>query len=237
MPDSEPLPTLTREQVRALDRRAIEDYGIPSALLMENAGRACAEAALELLGHKCGALVVVMCGPGNNGGDGFVLARTLLNRGYRVEVFFVARLSRIAEASEDVQLNASLWEGLGGEIVELATSDQLAPAALRFRAADLIVDAMFGTGLTRELNTRLCEVVDASRSAKRPVLAVDVPSGLDANTGEVFGEAISATTTVSFVAAKPGFYLDRGPELCGRIVIAEIGIPRAFIEEAESIGH
>jgi len=237
MPDAEPLPTLTREQVRALDRRAIEDFGIPSALLMENAGRACAEAAEELVEHERGALVVVLCGPGNNGGDGFVIARTLLNRGYRVELFFVARQSRLSEASGDVQLNASLWEKLGGQIVELATRDQLATAALRFRAADLIVDALFGTGLTRELNVRLCEVVYASRSAQRPVLAVDIPSGLDANTGEVFGEAVCATTTVSFVAAKPGFYLERGPELCGKVVIAEIGIPRAFIEEALEHGQ
>ena len=227
----DPLPTLTREQVRELDRRTIEDFGMPSALLMENAGRACCDVAEELLEGKRGARVVVLCGPGNNGGDGFVMARTLWNRGHLVELYFAAPLAKLEVASEDVKLNADLWARLGGETGELATREQLAPVAARFRASDLIVDALFGTGLSRDLDARLCELIYAVRSTQRPVLAVDVPSGLDANTGAVLGEAVRATCTVSFVAAKPGFYVKRGPELTGRVVVAEIGIPRAFIEE------
>ncbi len=229
--------TLTREQVRELDRRAIEEYGIPSALLMENAGRACAEVAEEMLERRKGARCVVLCGPGNNGGDGFVIARTLQNRGYEVELFFAAKIGKLSLASEDVQLNAGLWRRLGGEIVELATPEQLPQAALRMRSADLIVDALFGTGLDRELDSRFSELIYATRSAQRPLLAVDVPSGLDANSGAVLGEACRATVTVTFVAAKPGLFIERGPDLAGRIEVAEIGIPAAFIRESFGDGR
>ncbi len=224
--------TLTREQVRELDRRAIEEYGIDSIVLMENAGRACAAEAARIAGDASNGPVLVLCGPGNNGGDGFVIARTLANRGFEVELALVAPLAKLASASQDVRKNAELWKALGGEIEEAA--DAAACDRLAGRAMDsaLIVDALFGTGLTRPLRAPYADLVPALNAVHRPVLAVDLPSGLDANTGEILGVAVEATATVTFVAEKPGFARGAGPRLCGRVVVAEIGIPAAFVEEA-----
>jgi NAD(P)H-hydrate epimerase len=232
MPGPDSPPSLTREQVRELDRRAIEEFGIPSSILMENAGRACAEAALELVAGRGGGPVLVLCGPGNNGGDGFVVARTLRNRGLEVELVLAAELERLDRASADVALNARLWKALGGGIGTASTPAEVDRVLPRLMESALVVDALFGTGLVRELASPLTDLVLGLNAAERPVLAVDVPSGLDANTGDVLGAAVRATTTVTFVAPKPGFRRGRGPEHCGRVLTAEIGIPAAWIEEA-----
>lgn len=217
-------PVLTRAAVRALDRRAIEEYGIPSLVLMENAGRAAADEAQRMLGRSPGP-VHVLCGPGNNGADGLVLARTLSNRGMQVRASFVGARAKLMAGSPDFQKNLELWRGLGGalELVEDArTLAALAPAAL-------VVDALFGTGLDRALGEPWTPVIRAVNASARPVLSLDLPSGLDADTGAELGAAVRATVTVTFVARKPGFALGRGPELAGRVVVAEIGIPRAWI--------
>lgn len=225
-------PTLTREQVRELDRRAIEEYGIDSIVLMENAGRACAEEAAKLAGDASRGPVVVLCGSGNNGGDGFVVARTLHNRGFDVELLLAAPLARLERASADVRKNAELWTGLGREIEEIADTGDVDALAERLRGSALVVDALFGTGLDRPLRSPLIDLVQLVNATERPVLAVDVPSGLHANTGEVLGAAVMATVTVTFVARKPGMYAGSGPRVCGRLLVAEIGIPAAFVEEA-----
>ena len=225
-------PTLTREQVRELDRSAIADYGIDSIVLMENAGRRCADEAIRLLGDASAGLVLILCGPGNNGGDGFVIARTLRNRGFEVELWFVAELAKLERCSDDVRKNAGLWRGLGGEILEASSHDDVRRLTARIVEAALVVDDLFGTGLTRPLRAPWSDLVLALNAAERPTLAVDLPSGLDADTGEVLGAAVRADITVSFVAMKPGFYLADGPRCTGRVVLAEIGIPAALVEEA-----
>ncbi|MDF1800311.1 MAG: NAD(P)H-hydrate epimerase [Planctomycetota bacterium] len=221
--------------VRELDRRAIEEHGIPGLLLMENAGRATA-AALEkvLRAAKTTAEVVVLCGPGNNGGDGFVIARTLHNRGHAVRVVFVGPLSKLAELSEDTRTNARLWRDLGRPIMEVAGPSDLASLEVRLGAAGAIVDALFGTGLQRELRSPWSEVVTLANAATCPLVAVDVPSGLHGDTGEVLGAAIEADLTVTFVAPKPGFFVAQGPAHTGRVLVAEIGIPRAYLEAARA---
>ncbi len=225
-------PVLSRAAVRELDRRAIEEYGMPSALLMESAGRACADEALALLSGAEQEPVLVLCGPGNNGGDGLVVARTLENRGRRARVVHVGGRETLAGARGDALLMARLWRGLGREI-ELAADQAavraLAPALAR---APLVVDALFGTGLTRPLGEPWVALIRLLRSAGAPVLAVDVPSGLDADTGLELGAAVRADVTVTFVARKPGFGRGLGPEACGRVVVAEIGIPRTYLEQA-----
>ncbi len=225
-----PEPVLTRESVRELDRQAIEDYGIPSIVLMESAGRACAEEALRMLGDATEP-ALVLCGPGNNGGDGLVIARTLVNRGRRARVVFVGAHDKLEAGSDDFRTNLRLWRGLG-EAVEVVANER---EAVDLPGAPLVVDALFGTGLTRELGPPWSSAIDAANASGAPILAVDLPSGLDANTGEVLGTAIRAATTVSFVARKPGFAIGAGPELCGRVVVAEIGIPRFLIEREASL--
>ncbi len=226
-------PILTREAVRELDRRAIEEYGIPSIVLMENAGRACAEEALRVLGGGTPAQpVLVLCGPGNNGGDGLVIARTLFNRGFHVTVVLVGARRSIEGASEDFRLNLRLWRGLRCGVESLEQRAEIERLQRELRPPELIVDALFGTGLTRALEEPFLSVVRTLNTSGRPVLAVDLPSGLDANTGEILGEAVRAAVTVTFVAKKPGFLRGEGPARCGRVVVAEIGIPRTLLEEA-----
>jgi NAD(P)H-hydrate epimerase len=226
---------LSRAAVRALDRRAIEEFGIPSLVLMENAGRACAHEALRLV-PESDALrenpILVLCGPGNNGGDGLVIARTLFNLGRAVRAVFVGRRARSSLGPPDFRKNLRLWRGLGQslEIVEdAAGAAGLGPALAR---AALVVDALFGTGLERELDDPWRSLIRAVNACGRPVLAVDIPSGLDADTGAELGAAVKATLTVTFVAHKQGFLRGRGPEHCGQVRMAEIGIPRPWLESA-----
>jgi hydroxyethylthiazole kinase-like uncharacterized protein yjeF len=217
---------ITRDEAREADRRAIEEFEVPSILLMENAGRACADEALGLLGESIDAPVLVLCGPGNNGGDGLVIARTLWNRGRAVEVVFVGAEDKLEEASADVITNARLWRGLG-QTIEIAFDDpEIEALDQRMKGASLLVDALFGTGLTRAPRAPWSEVITSINGSGRPVLAVDLPSGLDADSGEVLGGAVVAALTVSFVGPKIGFELAAGPRHCGRVVVAEIGIPR-----------
>jgi NAD(P)H-hydrate epimerase len=221
---------LSRAAARELDRRAIEEYGIPALVLMENAGRACADAAAELLAGRAGP-VLVLCGAGNNGGDGLVVARTLWNRGFEARVLLAGPLARLERASAEVQTNARLWQGLGRRIEPLADEVALAARAGELASAALLIDALFGTGLTRPLTGLEAACVRALDGAGPPLLAVDLPSGLDADTGEVLGAAPRAALTVTFVAAKRGLLRGWGPALAGRVRVAEIGVPRFLVEE------
>jgi len=229
------LSALSRDVVRELDRRAIEEFGIPSLVLMENAGRAAADEVRALAAADFGAGargdVVVLCGPGNNGGDGLVVARTLFDHGLGVRAVFVGLPEELARSSADVRTNVRLWEQLGGALPTLASPDDVARLGSELSRAAVIVDGLFGTGLARPLGEPWLGVVRATNAAGRPVLALDLPSGLDADTGDVLGDAVHADVTVTFVAPKLGFERGRGPELVGRLVVAEIGIPRTYLDE------
>lgn len=182
--------------------------------------------------HTAESPVVVLCGPGNNGGDGLAIARTLHNRKHAVRAYYVGDPADLDKASADVQLNARLLRGLGLEIVELRERKQLKAAWPAFTEAPLIIDALFGTGLTRTIEDPFRAVIEAANDADTPKLAVDIPSGLDADNGNILGVCIRADATVTFVAAKPGFHQGAGPTFCGQVTVAEIGIPRAYIEQA-----
>ncbi len=176
--------------------------------------------------------VIILCGPGNNGGDGLVCARTLFNRRHGLEVWFVGELDQLPKLSDGVRKNARLLKDLGVGINEAFSAAQVAKLAQRLMSSPLIVDAMFGTGLTRPLDDPWRAVIQAVNDSGTPVLAADIPSGLDADTGDVLGVAIHAAVTLTFAAAKPGFYAKAGAACCGAVKVAEIGIPRMFIESA-----
>jgi len=203
---------LTTEEMGRADRLAM-DAGTPGLALMEAAGCAVAAAAAELGGAR--AAVAVACGPGSNGGDGFVAARVLRQQGHSVRLGLLG--SREALRG-DAAAMAARWEG---EI------QSLSPATLA--DADVIIDAMFGAGLSRPLEGVAADVVAAINCAGRPVVAVDVPSGLDGTTGQAAGPIVQATATVTFFRMKPGHLLLPGRHKCGAVRVADIGIPSGVL--------
>ena len=198
---------LTCEEMAEADRRAIA-LGVPSLTLMENAGWAVANAAEQMVSR--GANVAILCGPGNNGGDGFVAARQLKRRGYSVHVFLLG--SRDALKGDAAEM-ARRW----GLPIWPASADALLDV-------DLVIDAMFGAGLTRRLDGVPAELVEAINESSVAVLSVDVPSGLNGTTGTAAGPVVRATRTVTFFRKKPGHLLMPGRALCGEVVVADIGI-------------
>ena len=221
--------TCTREQIRELDRRAIEEYGMPGVVLMENAGRGAAEEAVAMLGNAAKKHVAIFCGKGNNGGDGYVIARHLYNRGALVDIILACRPEQIHPES-DAGTHLGIVRNMGLRIHTAdAESEQLEAAGMT-KQADLIVDALLGTGLTGEVREPYLSLVHLINAADKPVLAVDIPSGLDANTGHVLRAAVRATLTATFVLPKQGFTLCEGPAHVGNVSVVDIGVPLELID-------
>ncbi len=211
------LELLTVEEMAEADRRAI-DGGVPGAVLMENAGRAVADEVSRR--YPDAATVAVLCGPGNNGGDGFVAARHLAERGYKVRLGFGGEVSRLPkDAAAIARLYGGKKERLGKDLLA---------------GADVVVDALFGAGLGRPISGELAALIDAANASGLPIIAVDVPSGIDGTTGEVKGTAINAAATVTFFRLKPGHLLLPGRSHCGEISLADIGIPDSVLEAIKS---
>ncbi len=213
-------------EMAELDRQAIQDLGIPGRVLMECAGRAVAEYCHRRLG-KTGRIVVA-CGGGNNGGDGFVAARLLAERGHDVSVFVFADVSRIAG---DAKANLATLKTAGGvRVVEGGGPSVLLELASALGGADLALDALLGTGLRDDVRGSIGEAIDLFNRESCPVVAVDVPSGIDADTGRVLGRGVEAVATVTFAFAKRGHYLHPGMEQRGELTVADIGIPAKAYE-------
>jgi ADP-dependent NAD(P)H-hydrate dehydratase / NAD(P)H-hydrate epimerase len=207
------LELLTSEEMSQADRLAIEG-GVPGLKLMEAAGRAVAE---EVSARFPDAReVAVLCGPGNNGGDGFVAARRLLDKGYTVRLGFNGDASGLPQ---DAAAMANLWTGA----MEPLSADLLARAGV-------VVDALFGAGLARPIEGNYAALIEALNASRLPVVAVDVPSGVDGTTGAVRGVAVRAIATVTFFRLKPGHLLLPGRILCGETRVADIGIPDRVLE-------
>jgi NAD(P)H-hydrate epimerase len=222
--------TLTRDAVRELDRRAIAGFGVPGVVLMENAGRGCAELLMRLNPER--APTVILCGPGNNGGDGFVIARHLDNRGWPVSVQIVARHNRQA-GDADVNFDILFTSGIAytqyrPDYFEQTHRDLF---LRHYGPAGWVVDALFGTGLARPLGAPFDWLVGVVNDSGKPVLAVDIPSGLDCDTGEPLGPTVKAAHTATFVAPKQGFLNLRSKEWTGEVHVIDIGAPRVLVEE------
>ncbi|MFO7957423.1 MAG: NAD(P)H-hydrate epimerase [Candidatus Brocadiia bacterium] len=222
---------VTRQQIRELDRIAIEDYGIPGLILMENAGRACAETACEMLGDAEGGSVALLCGRGNNGGDGFVVARHLANRGVRVTVILLAQAEDVLDRGGETAINLRIIRRMGLRMEEVDCREAAAEAVAAHAGADLLVDALLGTGISGEVREPFRAAIEALNESGAPVLAVDVPSGLDCDTGEPMGVAVRAARTVTFAVNKIGLTRPAAARWTGQVRVAEISIPRAVIEE------
>lgn len=221
--------TLTREQVRELDRRASERFGVPSIVLMENAGRGCAELLMRLNPDR--QPTVILCGPGNNGGDGFVIARHLDNHGWPVAVACICPLGNFrGDAATNFHATC---EAMPDRVVgPLDIQPDLPPRLPQILAeAGWIVDSLFGTGLSRSLGPPYDTVIEMVNAARKPVLAVDLPSGLDCDTGDPLGPCVRAAHTATFVALKRGFLNPRSQGWTGAVHVIGIGAPRKLIEE------
>lgn len=236
---------LSREEVREIDRRASGEYGVPGIVLMENAGRGCAELLMRLNPER--KSVKILCGPGNNGGDGFAIARHLDNRGWKVALFAFENpgttppvhslqgfsfegLPQDARTNFEILLRSRLeFIPMSHKPFDQSAKDSLSSALLRPDC--WIVDALFGTGLSRALGSPYGELISIVSSSSNPVLAIDIPSGMDCDSGEPLGPTIRANHTATFVAHKRGFLNPESYKWTGEIHVVDIGAPRALVDE------
>ncbi|MDY3554465.1 NAD(P)H-hydrate epimerase [Gemmata sp. JC717] len=211
--------TLSRSEVRELDRRAVEEFGVPSVVLMENAGRGAAELLMRLNPDR--KPVVILCGPGNNGGDGFVIARHLDNAGWPV---WTIDHPGASQSTGDAAINRTIVER--STIPVLPWLPEVLPTP-----AGWLVDALFGTGLNRSLDESYAHYFRALGTSEYQTLAIDIPSGLDCDTGEPLGPTVRAAHTATFVAHKRGFLNPKSKEWTGEIHVIDIGAPRALVDQ------
>jgi len=254
------IPVLSRSQMRAFDRRAIEDCHVPGIVLMENAGRGAADVLSAMIAeHRCGARkldrrasfpvrhvrapgqpatypldarVVVVCGTGNNGGDGFVVARHLLARGADVSVVLTGRSEMV---TGEARINLDAFVDLGGESRELCDGAPLDALVAELATADLVVDALFGTGLDRPVTGHLVGVIEAINASSARTVALDIPSGLDADSGAPLGATVRADDTVTFGHLKVGLLTPDGARFAGKVHVVDLGVPDARI--LDLVGH
>ena len=227
---------LLAEEMRALDRAAEEEIGIPGLVLMENAGRAVADAAEKMLGTCCHKKIVIFAGKGNNGGDGSGAGRWLHNRGAEVTLVLACRAEDLAGSAAD---ELQYYIACGAAVLEITdVDDNLRFAEIENLAlqADLLIDALLGTGFSgkmRSLFIRLCGCINRVKETNPAcgVLAVDIPTGVNADTGEADTSAVRADTTLTMALPKLGLYLYPGAEHAGTVQVADIGMPASLLKE------
>jgi len=225
-----PMKIVTAAQMKELDRRTIEEAKVPGATLMERAGSGVVLAMERAAGSLSGKTVAVLCGKGNNGGDGFVVARLLRKRRATVRVLLLAHPGDLSGDAKT--MHRRFLSVAGAKAVSASPSPDTIRAALA--QSDLIVDALLGTGLSAPIQDPYRMAVDLVNAADRPVIAVDLPSGIHADTGAVMGEAVRADVTVTFGLPKLGLYTGAGLEYAGTVEIVDIGIPPSLVGPIDS---
>jgi len=224
---------VTSQQMRVLDQAAIQQHGIASLTLMERAGAGVADAAEKYAKKRKGS-IVILCGRGNNGGDGLVAARLLIERGYDVSIFMAGRPT---DLSADARANWERLAQLTTHLYEVNSQSDLAPHHPVFASASVILDALFGTGLTRELSGLALYLVEYMNALKRPIVAVDIPSGLSADTGKPLGVAVRASCTVTFGRPKLGLFVGDSADYAGAVDVVDIGIPVEEVKKLKTPYH
>ena len=219
----------TAAQMREIVRTAIVDFGLPGVVLMEIAGRGVV-AVLSRMKDLSSLRVVILCGPGNNGGDGFVIARHLISRGAKVTVFLVADHAKV---KGDALINLQILERMGAKLLPLTTQADLERAESVMLHAQVVVDALLGTGITKPVDGELRQVIERANRCPCMKIAVDIPSGLCADTGQVLGVAFSADHTVTFGYPKVGLVTHPGVIHTGKLHMVDIGIPSVIEQQKE----
>ncbi|QGG49112.1 NAD(P)H-hydrate dehydratase [Heliorestis convoluta] len=219
---------VTAAEMNRMDQRATEEYGIPSLLLMENAGIEVAKQVTKLLGGTCeGKSILILCGKGSNGGDGFVVARHLLNKGADVKLFLLAPER---DVRGDALTNLTIYKRMGGKIYALMDQKDLNALRMGLLSTHLVVDAIYGTGFSGTVPKLITRAIEMLNELALPTLAVDVPSGLEVNTGKISNICLKATMTVTFGLPKLGLLLEPGASVAGKLVVVDISIPRDLLD-------
>lgn len=216
------MKVLTAAQMQAVDRRTIDEIGIPGVVLMENAGRGVATEIVQRYAAVDSPDALIVAGKGNNGGDGYVIARHLLNKGWQVKTLVLAERDAV---TGDAALNLAALENCGGDVAFVSDRETLTTTLAGAGETTVLVDAIFGTGLTRPAHGLYLNAIEWVNQQVAPVVAVDIPSGIDASTGRILGVAVNASLTVTFAFAKVGLVSYPGAALVGELVVADIGIP------------
>jgi len=209
---------VTAKEMAAMDRRTIEEVGIPGMVLMENAGREIVAAVQDTLGDMHNKKIAIFCGKGNNGGDGYVVARYLSNLGARVSCFLIGEHK---DVKGDAATNLKILKEIGVEVIETNNREHVGPAT----GAHMLVDGLLGTGVTGPLRGFLSEVVDCMNDFDAPIVAIDLPTGVESDTGAVPGACVKAKITVTMACKKRGLLFSPGREYAGEIRVADISIP------------
>lgn len=212
---------VTAREMRQIDKKATQKYGIPPIVLMENAAIVSAFCVLQMIEAGQGN-VMLFCGQGNNGGDGFACARHLVNRGLNVKIYFVGKKEKL---SSEAKINYQVLQKFGQEILK----PRFTLLKKELSKVDLIVDALLGIGLKSEVREPFYSLIQLINNSKKPILSLDIPSGLDATSGEVRGIAVRAKHTITFGLFKNAFLNSRAKEYTGRVTIGDISLPRQLL--------
>lgn len=219
---------VTAKEMQEMDRRTIEDFGLPGLVLMENAARGAVAHLSDCFGDLSNKRIGIMAGPGNNGGDGFVMARYLLCNGHRTRVYLLAFREKV---KGDALANLQLYEKLGGEIVELPDGEAFDARVSEMRHENIWIDALLGTGLNSDVRGHFRSAIQLMNDSPAPVFAVDLPSGLHSDTGAPLGMAVRADATATFAFPKIGHAVYPGVEYTGALKVVDIGIPPMIAAE------
>ncbi|MCB0219679.1 MAG: NAD(P)H-hydrate epimerase, partial [Chrysiogenetes bacterium] len=221
-------PLYSAEEMRALDKRAIEEARIPGLVLMENAGLKTFQIILEKTGGAAGMPVSVLCGKGNNGGDGFVVARHLQNHGAQVRVHLFAPIDAV---SGDARAMLDAWMGMGGDLVDDVGDEQsMKDLAEDLADSEIVIDALLGTGLESEVRGAMADAIEMMNDTPGMIFALDIPSGISADTGHVMGTAVQADITCTYGGMKPGHWIEPGRAHCGEMFEIEISLPFEMLD-------
>lgn len=223
-----PMKILNSAEMKRIDQKTIQQVGIPGVVLMENAGLQMVKAIEDMRQPTLPMKVAIFCGKGNNGGDGYVVARHLYNRGHKPLIILLARRKEI---TGDAKINLNIALNMGIELLEVPTPQLWQNQKLPLQSFDLIVDAMLGTGLSKPVTGFYKEIIEEINRSGVMVASIDIPSGLSADTSQVMGTAVKADLTVTFACPKYAHILPPAEEYVGRLVVADISIPQRVIEE------
>ncbi|WP_408955557.1 NAD(P)H-hydrate dehydratase [Natroniella sp. ANB-PHB2] len=224
------MKVVTGVEMKEIDRKTIEEVGIPGTVLMERAGMKVAAEATNLLGQVVKSEVIILAGCGNNGGDGFVVSRLLAGEGIKVKTILLGQRDKVGG---DAKVNLDILDSLNLSVIEIKAEEELTSLKEDLEQADLIVDSLLGTGITGELRGLYPDLIQLINQLITPVLAVDIPSGVEAGTAKVRSVAVKAKRTVTFGLPKIGTILYPGREYVGDLKVVDIGLPKQVIVEQE----